>query len=320
MTKEQEIKNEPVKSVNEATRKSEKLYFSHDGMFRFFFEKKNLVESFLKKYVPAEIINDLDFNTLTITKDTFIDKKLSRCYSDILYHILFKNNPTYVYLLFEHKSTESDFPGLQLLKYMVNIWETHINQHKDTKKLPPIIPLLIYHGGEEWKAKTNFISLFNIPRCLEKYIPAFNFELYDISHMPDEEIKGNVELRIILTAFKYIFSPELIHKLKDIFQLLLELEDKTKGTEYLEILLRYFSNNAENVKEEQIQESVTNFLEQGGVIMSTLAQQWKEIGLQEGKQIGQEEGEEKNKVRVALNCLRKGYGYRCDRRNYRVTG
>lgn len=44
--------------------------------------------------------------------------------------------------------------------------------------------------------------------------------------------------------------------------------------------------------------------------MSTVFQQvreeGKDIGLQEGKEIGLQEGEEKNKLRVAFNCLIKG--------------
>ena len=44
--------------------------------------------------------------------------------------------------------------------------------------------------------------------------------------------------------------------------------------------------------------------------MSTLAQQWKEegkeVGLVEGKEVGLVEGEKMNKLRVALNCLKKG--------------
>jgi hypothetical protein len=63
--------------------------------------------------------------------------------------------------------------------------------------------LLIYHGEYPWKADTRFIAMFDIPAALEKYIPAFNYEIYDVSHMPEEQIiKGEVELRIVLTAFR----------------------------------------------------------------------------------------------------------------------
>jgi predicted transposase/invertase (TIGR01784 family) len=292
MTEKQNFKEGTLKPENAKERK--KIYFSHDGLFQAFFDEIEVAESFIKEYLPPEIVKDLDFSTLTLFKDSFVDSKFSRCYTDVLYHICLKNNPAYLYFLFEHKSWEPNFPGLQLLKNMANIWETHLDQHKGTKKLPPIIPLLIYHGAKEWAVNTNFISMFEIKGSLEKYIPAFNFELYDVSHMPDKAIKGELALRILLTTIKYIFSPELDLKVEDIFRMVQDLADKDKATEYLEMLLRYFSYNAENIKVDNFRERVTKVLEKGGAVMATLAQQWFA------------EGEEKTKLRFALACLKKG--------------
>jgi predicted transposase/invertase (TIGR01784 family) len=152
--------------------------------------------------------------------------------------------------------------------------------------------------------------MFDIPETLEKYIPSFNYELYDISHMPEERIKGDVELRIILMAFRYIFHPDIMSRLKKIFQLFRELPDKTKFNEYLELLLIYLGSNIKNVKFDQLQGSVNDVIKEGGALMSTVFEEvlekGKEIGVKEGKEIGMKEGEEKNKLRVALNCLMKG--------------
>jgi predicted transposase/invertase (TIGR01784 family) len=320
MSEEQKLNHEPVESAGcdsgagNQQEKDLKIYLSHDGLFTVFFDKKNVVESFTRENLPAEITKDLDFSTLTLSKDKFVDLRLARCYSDVLYHIQFKNSPAYLYFLFEHKSWEPDFPGVQVLKNMTHIWEKHVEKHKGTKKLPPIIPLLIYHGEYPWKIDTSFISMFAIPETLEKYIPSFKYELYDVSHMPEEEIKGDVELRIVLMAFRYIFHPEIMSRLKNIFQLFRELPDNTKFNEYLELLLRYLGSNIRDVNPDQLRDSVTEVLEEGGAMMSTVFQQilerGKEIGVKEGEEIGKEigmkEGEEKKALRVALNCLKKG--------------
>ena len=285
-----------------------KIYLSHDGLFGFAFDKKNVVESFVKEYLPEEITKDLDFLTLTPDKDTFIDQKLSRCYSDVLYHIQFRNNPAYLYFLFEHKSWEPAFPGLQLLKNMINIWEKHIEHHKGTgiKTLPPIIPMLIYHGEHPWKVDTNFVSRFDIPGTLRKYIPDFSFELSDVSHMLAEEIKGDLELRVIFTALRNIFQPDIMSRLKDIFQLFREFPDKIKFNEYLELLLIYLGSNIKDVEPEQLRDAVNEALVEGGAMMSTVFEQIMERGKEIGVKEGEERGEEKNKLRVALNCLKKG--------------
>ncbi|MDQ1350911.1 MAG: hypothetical protein QG657_1213 [Acidobacteriota bacterium] len=327
MPEEQKCDNE----LNEAAESEKsgdsesKIYLSHDGFFRNAFDQ-TVAESFIKEYLPPEITKDLDFSTLTISKDTYVDKKLARCYSDVLYQIRLNADPAYLYFLFEHKSWKKDFPALQLLKNMAHIWETYVENHKGSKKLPVIIPLLIYHGEQQWDVDTSFISFFDIPGTLRKYIPSFNFEVYDISHMPEEDIRGVVELRIVLMAFRYIFHPEILSQLKKIFQLFREFEDKNKFSQFLELLLVYIGSNVTNVKAEQLRESVSEALKEGGAIMGTVFQELLdrgkeigieigvkegkeigiEIGVKEGKEIGVKEGEEKEKWKFALGCIKKG--------------
>lgn len=266
----------------------------HDNAFEFYLREKETARSFLEEYLPAKIIRQLDFNSLRISKDKFVDKEMSRYFSDLLYEIKLNKKPAFIYLLFEHKSWSEWFICLQLLKYMVNIWELFLKQNKKAKYLPVIIPLVIYHGRYKWKISKKFISLFKNTTDLEKYIPDFSYNLYDISHIPDEEIKGTVKLRILFTALKYIFTPELKYKVPGIFKLLREIKDKSKGTEYLEVLLRYISRSAKYLTKDEIMESVSNILKDGGELMQTIAEQWIEQGV------------EKNKWEVVKNSLRMG--------------
>jgi hypothetical protein len=147
-----------------------------------------------------------------------------------------------------------------------------------------VIPMVIYHGSQEWKVDTRFIALFDAPDYLKEYIPDFRYNLIDISHVPDEEIKGEVLLRILLMTLKYVFKPGLWPKLKEeILPLFLKLKDKRKGTEYLEVLLQYLAGNAGDLPENELSESVSQLFEEGGARMATLAQKWKKEGKREGK-------------------------------------
>jgi predicted transposase/invertase (TIGR01784 family) len=196
--------------------------------------------------------------------------------------------------------------AFQLLKYMVRIWENYLKQDKKAKSLPMIIPLVIYHGRPRWKIDASFMSLFEGTEIFKYYVPDFRFELYDISHLPDEELKGNVLLRILLITLKYIFNPELRHKLPEIFKLFAELEDKKKTTEYLEVLLRYLASRAEDIAEEELRESVGQTLEEGGNIMPTLAQKWMEQGIEKGMEQGMEKGMEKGMERTKWDVVKNG--------------
>jgi predicted transposase/invertase (TIGR01784 family) len=296
-------------------KKEKTLPQPHDRMFEYVFKEKETAASMLKEYLPVKIRNKLDFRSLKISNDTFLDKRLKDYFSDLLYEIKLKSSykAVLIYILFEHKSREEWFTCLQLLKYLVRIWEQFLKQNKEAKYLPVIIPLVIYHGKSKWELSKRFISLFEDTTDLEEYIPDFGFNLYDISHMPDEDIQGTPLLKIFLTTFKYIYSPELRNKLWDIFKLFLELSDKTKVSEYLEVLLRYLFNSPGEFNKEELHEQVTSILEEGGDIMQTIAQQLREEGIKIGEKnmqtIAQQlkkEGKKEEKLNIARELVKNG--------------
>ncbi len=98
----------------------------HDRYFQETFSHREIAESFLRNNLPHSLVQHLDFSTLTIVKDSFVDKDLQEHFSDILYSIRFRDSVLYIYLLFEHKSRPERFVSLQILRYMVKIWDQHI--------------------------------------------------------------------------------------------------------------------------------------------------------------------------------------------------
>jgi predicted transposase/invertase (TIGR01784 family) len=83
---------------------NEQVVNPHDKVVKEFLSEKETAESFFREYLPHEITAGLDFNTLTLSKESFVDKKLSAYFSDLLYEVKSKNQSIFVYLLIEHKS------------------------------------------------------------------------------------------------------------------------------------------------------------------------------------------------------------------------
>ncbi|HLP57522.1 MAG TPA: Rpn family recombination-promoting nuclease/putative transposase [Candidatus Deferrimicrobium sp.] len=285
----------------------EKMRSMHDEVVKDFLSENETAKSFFMEYLPSEIVRHMDFNTLKICKDSFLNKKLAKYFSDILYQVDLDGTGIFIYLLIDHKSKEEHFMGFQFLKYMLRIWELHLKQNKNAETLPVIIPIVIYHGPRKWEVDKRFIALFKAAGYIKKYIPDFKYNLYDISHVPDEEIKGAVLLRILFMTLKYIFTPELRHKLpEEIFPLFHELKDKEKGTEYLEVLLKYLTGSARNLPVDELNETVIQLFEEGGDLMATIAEKWIEVGKDQGKKEGKREGKKEGKWDVVKNSLKEG--------------
>lgn len=278
----------------------------HDKFVRETLSKKEVDREFLAEYLPADVLEVIDLNTIQIAKDTFIEKDLHEYYSDLLYHVRFNDEKGYIFLLFEHKSHEDKLVAIQLLGYTLNIWNLHLKQTRQ-KRLPIVIPLVLYHGRKEWSSGVHLLDLISGPKeKLIKYIPDFEFILYDLTRYSDHEIRGNVVVSAFLLLLKYIMNPKLVEKLPGIVSLLMELEKQETGLKSLETFLTYLFNATDDISAEQF----VNILEKsfsdtkGGEIM-TLAEQFfekgklegiiqgKMEGILEGKQEGIREGERK---------------------------
>ncbi len=255
----------------------------HDKFFKESFSRKEIAKSFIQEYLPDNLCNQFNFKTLEILKDSFIDKELSEHFSDILYKINISGKKSYIYCLFEHKSYIDSWVGFQLLRNMVKIWEGYLNQNKKAKKLPVIIPIVIYHGKEKWNLKNSIIPLFDEIDDTKQYIPDFKSEIYDISHIPDDKIKGEILLRVNFLLLKYIFRPDLFEKLHEIFELLITLSNKRKTTEYLEVLFRYLVASVDSKKSEDLKKEIEKTIKSGENLMPTIAEKWVQDGVEKEK-------------------------------------
>jgi len=184
---------------------------------------------------------------------------------------------------------------------MVRIWEGYVRTYEEDRKkrkqaksppcFPPIIPVVIYHGESEWKIATEFTALFDVNPVLRPFVPGFSYHLCDISHHSDEEIRGEVMLRVGLLIMKYIFRQELPERLPGILALLRELLGRRSWLEYLETVATYLVRGADKLTEKEMGRAMASALSSaGGDLMPTIAERWLEQGRTEGERTGEMRG------------------------------
>ena len=135
----------------------------HDEFFTYVFTDRENVRDFLCTSLPEPVLRLLELETLRISKETFVDEDLKTFQTDILVETRLAGcaEPALIYVLIEHKSYPDRWTMLQLLKYMVKIWENKKKEH--FKKLPVIIPMIFYHGKAPWRHPLRFFEYFNVP-------------------------------------------------------------------------------------------------------------------------------------------------------------
>ena len=116
----------------------------HDKLFKEIESIKENAEDLIRGTFPANLLERIDLGSLKLDNNSYIDENLQEYFSDLVYECKYTGKVTIkISLLFEHKSYVPDFINLQLLKYILGIWEAQIKQKK---KPQIIIPMVFYHG------------------------------------------------------------------------------------------------------------------------------------------------------------------------------
>jgi len=171
------------------------LHQPHDKIVKATFSDIANASAFLKSQLSADIVPHIDWSTLRVESGSQIDAEFSASSSDLLYTVRLGGEDAYIYVLFEHQSTEDPWIALRLLSYMAGICKNHVRKAPAAgMRLPLILPLVLAQDNKPWKTSTRFADLVQAPESLagaiQKHTPDFEFQLVELFNMPFEKILG----------------------------------------------------------------------------------------------------------------------------------
>ncbi|MEW6378404.1 MAG: Rpn family recombination-promoting nuclease/putative transposase [bacterium] len=111
----------------------------HDIFIKEVLSNRENARDFFFNYLPAQVQAIVDMKSLEICKDSFVEKELREYFSELLYRLNLmgeseeEQQPGYLYLLFEHKSTPERWIAFHLLRYQVRIWELYLKQYTQAR-------------------------------------------------------------------------------------------------------------------------------------------------------------------------------------------
>lgn len=187
----------------------------HDALFKATFSSLEAAAEEFRAVLPAALANALDWSTLALESGSFIEDALKKRFSDLLFSVSPVGAPSHrvlLYLLFEHQSQPRELMAFRLLRYEVDIWSGYLAEHEGARRLPAIIPLVLYHGERAWQVPRNLRALIDVEALeapvraeIERYLPAFEYLLDDLSVVPDQALKQrpmSAASRLVLGALK----------------------------------------------------------------------------------------------------------------------
>lgn len=255
----------------------------HDKFFKRSMNRKEIAEGFLKEYLPPGLLAQIDLETLELEKDSFVDEELEEHFSDMVYKAKLGEKESYLCFLLEHKSYPYSNITLQLLRYMLKIW--NLKDEQDTEQLPLIVPMLIYHGKNEWNIGLKLSDIVEaVPKEAEDYLPDFKYILFDLSDYSKENIKGAGQMRVFVDVLSAVFRDDFEVNLYDAIKVLKELEEQDKALDYFQTIVRYIIEaDVVDADLKAVEKIATQVSKEKGAEVMSIAEELRAEGKKEGK-------------------------------------
>ncbi len=273
----------------------------HDKTFINCMTDKQVAQQFFIQYLPKKILELTCLNDLMLQKNTYIDKKLRKSVTDIVYGAQIAGKIGYFYVLVEHKSAAEQLMPLQVMRYMLAIMHDHTKQYK-TKELPLVYPLIFYHGLE---------SPYPYARALGELFPKAYAEtglsfltqpmqIIDVGQIPDEAFREYAWSGLMSFVMKHRSTQELVNYLEDMRDAFYDIAI-ADGYDYYKILLEYIFHLSSPDQYDQILKVLHRMDKKVGeitmtawdVLMSKGVAKGMEEGIERGRQAGLEIGMQK---------------------------
>jgi len=264
-----------------------KIQHAHDRLFRESMQDIDIARKLSFSALPSKVKNRIDWETLEIVKESWVDENLREHRSDVIYRAKILGNDQWVYLLFEHKSTPDKKIHFQLLRYIVEIWDQHEKQNGVSGLFPLIIPIVICHcNGRPCNMNNSMKDNIAILEGIDSIIPDFHFLMLDLSLFNLEQIEdgppsdaGTGKLKMLLLALKYSRSPEILSALPQIIRISKDVEGERY--DFLYVILTCLHSVIKGKLKRQFGEIVEREHKNGEAIMYTIADSYRDEGRRE---------------------------------------
>lgn len=282
----------------------------HDKLFKALTDNPRLAGALLRERLPAEVAALLADAPPEPLEGGYIDPALRASQSDRLFRVLLISGETaFLYVLMEHKSAPDPGLPLQLLGYMLAIWRRYAGRDAARlRALPPVLPVVLYHGARPWTTPTNFRGLIAADDIVLRHHLDFTYALTDLGRIDDDRLSQTAALQAGLLALKYA-----LQKTDPWPVLMAILRALPENDPLVRPLLTYILSVYESVDRAMLIRAIETAKPEGeNAMLSLAAREWIAEGKAEGQALGKAEGKaeglREGQLRALTRLLERRFG------------
>jgi hypothetical protein len=149
--------------------------------------------------------------------------------------------------LVEHQSSDDPLMAFRVLRYVTRIWDQYEREHPKARRLPAVIPLVVYQGPGRWASPVQLLDVIDLGpggrQAVQAWLPRFEFLLDDLTRAREDQLLAReltpaalVTLLLLKTARG---NPQITADLRRWTGHLRAVLDQPGGSEAFIVLLTY---------------------------------------------------------------------------------
>ena len=278
----------------------------HDASYKLLFSSPELVRDLVLGFIPDEWLHSLDYRTLEKIPGSYVTDDLRHRADDVVWRVKVGPEWVYLYILIEFQSKVDPWMAVRMMSYVGLLYQDLIKakQVLPQRKLPPVLPIVLYNGDAPWTAATNIAELIpKVPGLVSQFVPHMQYLLIAENQYTEA---GLAQMHNLAAAVMRLQRPHDQAAVLEVIDLLnLWLADNPELTRIFAIWIRavLLRQSKHDLTLSKVQD-----LKELKMTLAARFEEWAQQHRQEGKDEGRCEGQREGEARLLQRLLVARFG------------
>lgn len=153
-----------------------------DASYKRLFSAPELVRDLITGFIPDPWLHRLDYATLQRVPCSYVTDDLRQRANDVVWRVKADGDWVYLYVMIEFQSRVDPYMAVRVSTYLGLLYQDLIrgNGVLADRRLPPVLPIVLYNGDPAWSAATDIADLVPaMPGDLTRYQPQLQYLLVE---------------------------------------------------------------------------------------------------------------------------------------------
>ena len=271
---------------------------NNDASYKLLFSSPELVRDLVLGFIPDAWLHSLDYSTLEKMPGSYVTDDLRHRADDVVWRVKVGQEWVYLYILIEFQSKVDPWMAVRIMSYVGLLYQDLIKakQVLPQRKLPPVLPIVLYNGDAPWTAATNMADLIpKAPGLVAQFLPNMQYLLIAENRYTEANLASMQNLVAAVMRLQRPHDQAAVLEVIDLLNAWLTDKPELMRTFAIWIRAVLLRQSKHHLALPKIQD-----LKELKMTLATRFEEWAHQHKDEGRQEGRQEGQARSLQRLLV--------------------